>query len=244
MLEENIENEEPVFFSNKDMDRTSISGNFMAPVFDQIGKRYKISEVLDIGCGNGFFSSYLLKHSNCRITGIDGSRYGLELARKAGFHETVHVSDFDRDELPVLDRQFDLIICKDLLEHLLYPQKIVKYSYERLKPGGRLLVLVPNHFPVNSRVKFLFTGDIDTQNYFPDAKEWNFPHLRFFSPHGLLEMLGQCGFVEFTSFTGYFPSISKIARLPFGKRFLNYLSTHYPSLFSNALVYLCRKPCC
>lgn len=42
-----------------------------------------------------------------------------------------------------LNRQFDLIIAEQVLEHVLWPYRAVKHVYQMLKPGGHFLVSTP-----------------------------------------------------------------------------------------------------
>lgn len=74
------------------------------------------------------------------------------------------------------------------MEHLLFPDQFLKNATKLLSPNGRLLVQVPNHFTLYHRLKFLITSNIDTQLYFTDAKEWNYPHIRFFTDYGMRDL--------------------------------------------------------
>jgi SAM-dependent methyltransferase len=48
------------------------------------------------------------------------------------------------DTLPFSEGQFDVVVCIDVLEHLSGDQPFLSQLYRVLKPGGRLVVTVPN----------------------------------------------------------------------------------------------------
>ena len=49
--------------------------------------------------------------------------------------------------LEVPEKYFDIVICEQVLEHLLYPQKTLRDIYRLLKPGGTLILGVPSFVP-------------------------------------------------------------------------------------------------
>ena len=79
-------------------------------------------KILDVGCGNGAFTQ-ILKDFKSYLVGIDGNEHGLKLSKSRGFDETHFVDDFSNNELSMVkDLDFDLVISKDVLEHVLNPQ--------------------------------------------------------------------------------------------------------------------------
>jgi O-antigen biosynthesis protein len=229
------------FFADADIDRID-EISFMTPIFDDIIARRDFRSVLDYGCGNGIFGIYLKEKNGCFLAGVDGSEYGLNQAKERGYDSTVRISDFSAERLPFQDGAFDLVMLKDILEHLMEPLFVLEEAARLLKEGGSLLLHVPNHFPLAYRIKFLITNRIDTQNYFPDSKEWSFPHIRFFTLPGLEEMLDKTGFSIAENYSDYFTTFCPgLSRLPFAKRFQRYLAKRYPDQFSYGYTFLCEK---
>ena len=235
-----MEENEFKYFSNKDLDR--IDENYMDSIFDEIIEKNQFGTVLDYGCGNGIFGIYIKQKANCRIIGIDGSPYALKGAEEIGYDETFCVNDFCQDKIPMNDESVDFVISKDIIEHLLDPVFMLKEIHRVCRKNGLLLLHVPNHFPLLYRLKFLFTNDIDTQNFFPDASDWDFPHIRFYRHRNVIQKLEEIGFemVEDFSqhFTVYFP---KTARVPGLKQLQYMLSKKYPDHFSIGFTLLFRK---
>jgi len=57
--------------------------------------------------------------------------------------------------LPFSDQQFDLIICTEVLEHLLWPQQLLKEAHRVLTPKGKIIVSVPNITSLSYRFAWL-----------------------------------------------------------------------------------------
>ncbi|MFN2576907.1 MAG: class I SAM-dependent methyltransferase [Pyrinomonadaceae bacterium] len=61
-------------------------------------------------------------------------------------------------ELPFSDRSFDYLTCLEGLEHIENPQQAMREFTRVLKPGGHLIVSVPNILNVEERLKWLIHG--------------------------------------------------------------------------------------
>ncbi len=106
----------------------------------QIESKQQPGKVLDIGCGRGLLLSKLRERG--------WIPRGTELSEEAAAYAR------DRLGLPVTtealqdcnfpDEEFDLIILWHVLEHVTSPRAMLKEVSRILKPGGVLLVAVPN----------------------------------------------------------------------------------------------------
>ena len=56
----------------------------------------------------------------------------------------VDLENFEAVEALLVDKQFDCIICADVLEHIRFPFTIVELLAEHLRDEGRILVSIPN----------------------------------------------------------------------------------------------------
>jgi SAM-dependent methyltransferase len=105
------------------------------------------AEVLDVGCGNGMHSIKAARR--CRwVAGVDGDRVSLGVAlresRARGVANIGFLAAQLEDGLPVASGRFDTVICLDLLEHVHHRDLVLGEIRRVLKPGGRLLLAVPN----------------------------------------------------------------------------------------------------
>ncbi|MBF0594728.1 MAG: class I SAM-dependent methyltransferase [Candidatus Omnitrophica bacterium] len=239
-----------VLFENKYLDAIdaacSKQGNYFAPALERFSTyiRNDVSgRILDVGCGNGVFTVYLKKLVDGTLYGADMSEYALESARKNGFDVTQKIGDLSVAALPFADGFFDAVIIKDVFEHLLFPANLLKEIARVTRKGGHILVLVPNHFTLFKRVKFLFTGSIDTFGYFPRARAWEYPHIRFFSAESLKAFIVNDGAFTVAADLGYlFPDkLPWINRIPGYSALTTVLAKRFPSLMVEGLTLVARK---
>jgi SAM-dependent methyltransferase len=149
------------------------------------------SDVLDIGCGAGnSYAPRVAQHARSYV-GVDVSAQAVELARAAGLDARVVG---DAAALPFRDASFDTTICIEVLEHLFSPHLAAAEASRVLRPGGRLVVSVPNAFYWRLRLNHV----IGLWNPLGDAlsieQPWRDPHIRFFSPALMGRMLRGAGF--------------------------------------------------
>ena len=102
--------------------------------------RQRPGKVLDIGCGRGLLLSKL------RERGWEPQ--GTELSEEAAVYARerlgLPVSTCALQDCGFADGEFDLVILWHVLEHLHAPRAILQEVSRILKPGGVLLVAVPN----------------------------------------------------------------------------------------------------
>ncbi len=170
-------------------------------------------DCLDLGCGDGGTSGiYLTEHARSYV-GVDVSGAAIELAKARGFN-AIRVDDASL--LPFGDGSFDVVVCSEVLEHLLEPQLATAEAFRVLRQGGRFIVTVPNAAYWRDRVDALFgvwqPGGDDRGRTEP----WRSPHIRFFRPPTLRGMLLGAGF-DHVEVTGI-PS-PVFGRVPLLRRF-------------------------
>jgi SAM-dependent methyltransferase len=103
--------------------------------------------VLDVGCGNGMHTLKAAARSRW-VAGVDGDRASLHVAlrttRVRGVRNVGFVAGDLEDGLPVRSGHFDVVICLDVLEHVQKRDRLLGEIRRGLKPGGVLLLVVPN----------------------------------------------------------------------------------------------------
>lgn len=89
-------------------------------LFERIGN-VQDKEILEIGCGNGFFSVYLAKRG-AYVTAIDTSEVAtqntMKLAAANGVESRVRVHTMNALELKTFGSDFDLVFGKYILHHI------------------------------------------------------------------------------------------------------------------------------
>lgn len=118
----------------------------LAAVRAWLDQQPDFTRVLDAGCGEGVlveeYAGRLL------IEGLDPN------------YASAHVRTGSVTALPYPDGSFDRALCLDVLEHLSFDDqpKAFRELHRVLRPGGELLVSVPNLAHLQSRLHFLLAG--------------------------------------------------------------------------------------
>lgn len=101
-------------------------------------------KILDIGCGNGNLSM-ALGSLGYNVKGIDVDATSIATATAKNTFTNVVFEVADANKFTIND-EYDLIVCTEVLEHLDTPTELVQSAYRILKPGGTMVVTVPNGF--------------------------------------------------------------------------------------------------
>jgi len=100
------------------------------------------AEVLDVGCGSGHLLMEVKKiFPAAKLQGVDFSPESIRLARQLTPGLSFEVLSIF--EVENLDRQFDLVLCTEVLEHLEEADLAMKKLLAVLRPGGALVITVP-----------------------------------------------------------------------------------------------------
>ncbi len=155
----------------------------------------KGKQILVLGCGTGNDVWYLAK--DAQIIGMDYATSGVDLSRR---HDIQGVTG-DLNLLPTLpfgDSRFDVVVCKDILEHLVDPLAVLCEVRRVLRDDGYVVISVPNQFYLFSRIRILLGQGILYRtllvDHSRDYDEWNYMHIRFFTYKGFCRFLHIAGF--------------------------------------------------
>lgn len=98
---------------------------------------------LEVGCGTGFVLSGIANaHPEMALSGSEIFLAGLSHA--AGRVPAAHFMQMDARHVPFVD-EFDAIGAFDVLEHIAEDEAVLAQLHRALKPGGVLLLTVPQH---------------------------------------------------------------------------------------------------
>lgn len=95
--------------------------------------------LLDIGCGQGVLYHYLKESNNSiEYSGIDLSKWAIEIGKKEFPEAHFSQLDFDREKL---DKKFDVIVFNETLYYFNRPLKTIeKVIKHNLCPNGYLII--------------------------------------------------------------------------------------------------------
>lgn len=143
----------------------------------------KPKTVLDVGAGTGgFLLEYHRRNPMVDLHAIESSRNA-----RASLSERlpgVHFLDVEAIDLAAGGARFDVVTLLQTLEHLVEPARVCRAIHASLRPGGMLLVTVPNR-----RSYAVSLHGMNEKECFG-----NVTHLQFFEKRTLERMLSEAGF--------------------------------------------------
>lgn len=158
----------------------------------------EVAKVLEVGCGVGNTLEWIKSIRNCTWTA--GVEISPHIARQAQLRlDAVYVGDIESMDLPVAKGSIDLVLCLDVLEHLVDPWKTIFKLQELLKPGGVLIASIPNVRYHAVLLPLLFKQKWE----YTDAGVLDRTHLRFFVKETALRLITSSGLlVDMITSTG------------------------------------------
>lgn len=147
-----------------------------------------VDKVLEIGCGAGNTLAYLKANGYCNwVCGVD--LFPDAAAEAATKLDQVYQGNIEQMELPIEPGSIDMILCLDVLEHLVSPHNVIEYLHTLLVPGGIIIASIPNigyfsfglRLLLQDRWEYEETGILDKT------------HLRFFVKKTAIELMKSSG---------------------------------------------------
>jgi 2-polyprenyl-3-methyl-5-hydroxy-6-metoxy-1,4-benzoquinol methylase len=169
-------------------------------VIEQVAAGPARQTILDTACGNGWLASlYRAEHE---VVAIDIADANLQRLQALGFRAIKH--DLEQP-LPFGDGVFDTVVCSEILEHLFRPDLLLREVMRVLKPGGRVILTVPNLHGLRNRVDVLVgkrTPFIEFRIYEDRTDQLSHvgvQHIRHYTFTGMRSVLQTVGFEQVQS---------------------------------------------
>ncbi len=153
------------------------------------------TDFLEIGCGTGYvLRGVAAAYPQARLCATEAQTEGLRFAAARVPHATFLQMDARR--MP-FDREFDAIGAFDVIEHIAEDEVVLAQAYRALRPGGSLLLTVPQH-------PFLWS-EYDVRAH----------HVRRYTAGELRQKLARAGYgiVKMTSFVSVLLPLMMLSRL-------------------------------
>ncbi len=179
-------------FYNKQYDDSSYTEEGL-PDYKIIDYRQKThgKKILSLGCGMGADLWFLTANND--VWGVDSSEVAVSIAKR---HKIRAIKADLQNKIPIYTT-FDIVILKDILEHVLDPLQLLSEAKRLSRKKGEILISIPNHFYWWFRLRLLLGKNLIWKSVQHDhtreQEEWNYMHIRFFTYKGLLKMLGVVG---------------------------------------------------
>ncbi len=197
-------------------------------------------DVLDIGCGEGFFAAELKADGN-RIVGVDA----IPTAQHNDSLEQFITEDLNAaPEALIRDLgalRFDRVLLLDVLEHLVEPERLLAGVAGALKPTGRIVVSLPNVANISVRLALLLGRFNYVERGILDRT-----HLHFYTRKTSRALLEQAGYQIVESRVTVMPLELILGLAPKNllmraiTETLAFITRIFPGLLGYQLVYLAR----
>ena len=130
------------------MEPVSLSDFTGRPAVLQMCEPIIAADILDLGCGEGYFSRLLLTKDPRSIIGIDISEEMIKSANLQNQDDRVFFSSTRGSDLNFESLQFDLVVAVFVYNYLFLEETIKSFKevFRVLKPGGRFVFSVPHPF--------------------------------------------------------------------------------------------------
>lgn len=145
----------------------------------QFFNQYLGKDILDIGCGDGVFTSFIKNQCpSSHLTGIDQSRLAIHRATKT--YPNISFHPLDIENISNLKQQFNTVFAIEVLEHLLDIDLCLDQIYRSLKPKGFFCITTTDfNLPKKIIIALLYWN----KYFYP-----NNPHIRFFTRQTLADI--------------------------------------------------------
>lgn len=181
-----------VRMNNRDLEKAALRGEpsyiwragqqrRLEMIMASVGERLQ-GKVLENGCGVGMYVHNLEPHCGTVL----GMEFDLERAREARLLSE-NVLGSASEFLPFPSCSFDVILSHEVLEHVQDDRRAVMEMVRTTKPGGRIVIFVPNRgYPFEThgilwKGRYRF-GNIPLVNYLPkQLRDRLAPHVRVYS---------------------------------------------------------------
>jgi len=145
---------------------------------------------LELGCGEGATLARL------RERGLVGWAAGIEIEPQAAERARSHLDQVVTGNIESLGDEaipadLDLILCLDVLEHLVDPWRVVRRLAMRLSAGGAIVACIPNLRHVGTLLPLILKGRFD----YAESGTLDRGHLRFFTRSSMTDLFQQAGLI-------------------------------------------------
>lgn len=116
-----------------------LMGEAMFGALEASGETWSGRQVLDLGCGTGWFARKMASAWQAPVTGVDLSPGMIQQARDGG-GPAVAWRVADAEALPFADASFDVVFSNLMVQWCADPRTVFAECRRVLRPGGRLVM--------------------------------------------------------------------------------------------------------
>ena len=174
--------------------------------------------VLDLGCRDGGLTETYCKGNT--VMGVDVDSAELAKARELG----ITTAQVDLNGEWGLEGPFDVVQASEIIEHLYYPEVVIKKIKQILSPNGMLIGSGPHAFPLLARIRLFFGVKYNTSLADPT-------HINHFTAREFIKLLTD-NFREVEVYPIVVPKYQWLSKIFF----------FFPYLFADRVFYVAKQP--
>lgn len=161
------------------------------------------ARVLDLGCGYDVPMLRMLADKIMSGVGID-----LQVAQLLDVPNIKLIKSRIDTKLPLKDGEFDVVTAAAVIEHVEYPELLLKEAYRVLRPNGRIIVTTPSKYgklPLEMAARLGWISQAEIAD-----------HKRYYESRTLTLALHQAGFrkIRIKRFTPTLLNLIAVAERP------------------------------
>ncbi len=177
-------------------------------------------ELLDAGCGDGYWLARLQVVPDLTLTGVDYNPLRVERAKQVAIHANVIQGDLK--DFTLTGKSFDIVLLNQVIEHVQDDVGVLQVVRSVLKPGGMLILGTPNEGSLLQKWMLRRTGALKTTD-----------HVHFYTEQELCDKITQSSFVidsvlREVFYPGYDRLYYGLLAHPWGFRFLEWMTAIWP----------------
>lgn len=130
-------------------------------------KELKCKSLIDVGCGAGAKLKYIHQSlPDLNIIGIDQNAAISFCKKKYEFGQWIH-ENFDEPSNQNDSIHADIVLCCDVIEHVMKPDILLSYIRKKVSPDGYVIVSTPDR-------EAKYGMDIRTPGHIYHVREWSY----------------------------------------------------------------------
>lgn len=179
-------------------DWETLEGRYRIQLHKRVLKRtlatLQNKNILDVGAKTGYWTEWLTQQGAV-VTAVDINSEDLDICQASNPNIKCVKA---RAEIMELGEKYDLIFCKDVIEHVPDDKELIANLRRHLEPGGLFILGTHNQWSITNLINggyHLFFGDI----WRGDDPS----HVHLYNPYKLSKMLKAAGFQPLASYSTY-----------------------------------------
>lgn len=206
-----------------DRQQNKIAFDFIKNIISD-GKERKL---LDVGAADCVLKPFLPKNINY---------YSLDVKNYPNIKHNFLI-DLDKKKIPVKNSFFDIVLCLEVLEHTMYPIRVINEIKRVAKENAVFVFSIPNEYNFLQRAYYLFAIKRETEKPWKVVEE----HLHIHKPRisDAKKLMRDYFYIKKIRYNWESRHSDKNRLFAFFDKILNIFAQIWPNMFARDVVIMC-----